>query len=142
MSKRSCFGTSFGNQRVTGWQTVLKPERHHYYRYFTWIRHNLSWKKPVLVWSEILRLFVNTLTADGKYSCRNMQNFPQELQTALSQKEKIFSKLFIAFLKCAWNLKHFEKKYEYPALIISEIINCERVGYLNFEKVVLLNTIC
>ena len=37
----------------------------------------------------------------------------------------------IAFLKCAWNLEHFEKKGEYPSLIISEIMDCERGGYLN-----------
>ena len=38
---------------------------------------------------------------------------------------------FIAFLKCAWNLEHFEKKGEYPSLIIWEIMDCERGGYLN-----------
>ena len=38
---------------------------------------------------------------------------------------------FIAFLKCACNLEHFEKKDEYPSLIISEIMDCERGGYLN-----------
>ena len=30
-----------------------------------------------------------------------------------------------------WNLEHFEKKDEYPSLIISEIMDCERGGYLN-----------
>ena len=34
-------------------------------------------------------------------------------------------------LKCAWNLHHFQKKDEYPSLIISEIIDAERRGYLN-----------
>ena len=38
---------------------------------------------------------------------------------------------FIAFLKCACNLENFEKKDEYPSLIISEIMDCERAGYLN-----------
>ena len=28
-------------------------------------------------------------------------------------------------------LEHFEKKDEYPRLIISEIMDCERGGYLN-----------
>ena len=60
-----------------------------------------------------------------------MQNFPQQFQTPLSKKQKIFSKFFIAFLKCAWNLEHFRKKDEYPSLIISEIIDAERRGYLN-----------
>ena len=48
----------------------------------------------------------------------------------LSQKQNIFSGFFIAFLKCALNLEHFQKKCEYPTLIISEIIDTERRGYL------------
>ena len=60
-----------------------------------------------------------------------MQNFPQKLQTAISQKQKMFSGFFIAYLECASNLEHFEKKDESPSLIISEIIDSERIGYLN-----------
>ena len=60
-----------------------------------------------------------------------MQNLPQQLQTPLSQKQKTPSGFFIAFLKCASNLEHFQKKDEYPSLIISEIIDAERRGYLN-----------
>ena len=83
------------------------------------------------MWYEILRLFVNALTADDKYSDRNMQNSRQQFQTSLSPKQKTFSGFFIAFLKCAWNLEHFQKKDEYPSLILSEIIEAERRGYLN-----------
>ena len=60
-----------------------------------------------------------------------MQNFPQQIQTPLSHKQKTFSGFFIAFLKCAWNVEHFQKKDEDPSLIISEIIDAERRGYLN-----------
>ena len=60
-----------------------------------------------------------------------MQSLPQQFQTPLSQKQKIFSGFLIAFLKCAWKLEHFQKKDEYPSLIISEIIDAERRGYLN-----------
>ena len=70
-----------------------------------------------------------------------MQNFPEQFQTPLSQKQKTFSGFSIAFLKCAWNLEHFPKKDEYPSLIISEIIDAERPGYLNVQKVLLQNTI-
>ena len=83
-----------------------------------------------LVTSEIFRLFVNTLTADEKYSRRNMRIFWQQLQTPLSQKGKTFFGFFIAFLKCAWNLEHSENKEEYPSLIITEIIESERDLYL------------
>ena len=91
----------------------------------------MSSKKSPSVWYEILSLFVNALTADDKYSDSNMQNFPQQFQTPLSQQQKNFSGLSIAFLKCAWNLEHFQKKDEYPSLIISEIIDAEKRGYLN-----------
>ena len=76
-------------------------------------------------------MFVNALTVDDKYSGSNMQNFPEQFQTPLSEKQKTFSGFFIAFLKCAWNLEHFQKKDEYSSLIISEIIDAERRGYLN-----------
>ena len=91
----------------------------------------MSCKKLPSVWYEILRLLVNALTADDQYSGSNMQNLPQQVQTPLSQKQKSLSGFFIAFLKCAWNLEHFQKKDEYSSLIISEIINAERRGYLN-----------
>ena len=91
----------------------------------------MSWKKSPSVWYEILRLFVNAVTADDKYSLSNMRNLPQQFQAPLSQKQKTFSRFFIAFLKYAWNLEHFPKKYEYPSLIISEIIDGEKRGYLN-----------
>ena len=61
-----------------------------------------------------------------------MQNFPQQIQTSISQKQKTFSGFFIAFLECASNLEHFKKKDEHPRPIISEIIDSRRVGYLNF----------
>ena len=60
-----------------------------------------------------------------------MQNLLQHFQTPLSQKQKSFSWFFSAYLKCAWNLEHFQKKDEYSSLIISEIIDAERRGYLN-----------
>ena len=70
----------------------------------------------------MLRLFVHALTADDKYSASNMQNFPEQFQTPLYQKQKIFTGFFFAFLKCTWNLEHFQKKDEYPSLIIPKNI--------------------
>ena len=70
-----------------------------------------------------------------------MQNLPQQFQTPLSHEQKIFSEFFIAVLKCAWTLEHFQKKDEYPSLTISEIIDAEGRGYLNVQKVLLQNTI-
>ena len=60
-----------------------------------------------------------------------MQNYLEIFQTPLSQKQKTLSGFFIAFLKCAWNLEHFQKKDEFSSLIVSEIIDAERRAYLN-----------
>ena len=70
------------------------------------------------------------MTAGDKYSRRNMLNFTQQLEALLCQKQKIFYGLFLAFLKYALNLEHFEKKDEYPSLVISRITDSERGGYL------------
>ena len=71
------------------------------------------------------------MTEDDRYMRCNMQNFPQQLQTPISQKQKMFSGFFIAYLECASNLEDFEKKDEHPTQYISEIVYSETVGYLN-----------
>ena len=60
-----------------------------------------------------------------------MLNFRKQLEAPLPQKQKTFSGLFLAFLKCALNLEHFEKKDEYSSLVISRIIDSEIGRYLN-----------
>ena len=71
------------------------------------------------------------MTTDDKYSRRNMLKFTQQLEAPLSQKRKAFSGLFLAFLKCALNLEHLEKKEEHPSLVISRIFDSERGCYSN-----------
>ena len=75
----------------------------------------------------MLGLFVNTLTVDDKYSRHNRENFPQQIQTTLSQKQRILSILYIAFLKSTSNFDYFETKDGSHSLSISEIIDCEEV---------------
>ena len=58
--------------------------------------------------SKILRLFVNTLTADDKYSLLNRDNLTQQIKILAPQKEN-FS-IFSAFLKFTLNSEHFQKK--------------------------------
>ena len=70
------------------------------------------------------------MTTDDKYSRRNMLNFTQQLEAPLPQKQKTFSGFFLAFLKCALNLEHFQKKDEYSSLFISIVIDSERSSYL------------
>ena len=60
-----------------------------------------------------------------------MVNFSQQFEPPLSQKENTFSGFFLAFLKCALNIEHFQKKDEYPSLVISKVNDSERGGYLS-----------
>ena len=46
---------------------------------------------------KIQRLFVNTLTAHDKHYLLNSENLTQRIQMQLSQKEKIFSEIFLHF---------------------------------------------
>ena len=91
----------------------------------------MKWIKSAIFKFEILGLIVNRLTADDKYFRRNIQNLPQELQTAISQKQKTFSGIFITYLKSINNSEALAKKIESASLSISEIIDAEKSGYLN-----------
>ena len=71
------------------------------------------------------------MTTDDKYSRRNMLNFTKQLEAQLSQKQKTFSGFFIEFLESVLNLEHLERKYEYSVIVISNIIDSERSGFLN-----------
>ena len=122
MSKNHYFRTRFCKQRVCRLETLLKSARHNYYRVVPRIWDKLSREKSVLVISEILGLFVNTLTAEYKYCRRNMENFPQQRETQLFRKGKAFSRFLIAFLKCTSSLKDFEQKDERSSLSTPENI--------------------
>ena len=81
------------------------------------------------------------MTIDDKYSRRNMLNFTQQFEALLSQKQKAFSGFFLAFLKFALNLEHFQEKDKYSSLVVSKVIDSERGGYKNVQKVFLQNII-
>ena len=70
----------------------------------------MSQKKSVLGRPKALELFVNTLTADDKYSLLNRDNLMQQIRTQLCQKQKPFYEFFFKFSKSALNLKYFQKK--------------------------------
>ena len=88
----------------------------------------MSPKKSVLVRRKALELFVNTLSADDKYSLLNRDNLGQAIRTQLSQKQKPFYLLFLAFSKSALNLKHFQKKDDPHSLFLSEITHSGKRG--------------
>ena len=60
-------------------------------------------------------MFVNTLTADDKYSPLNRDNLTKPIRTKLSQKQQAFRLFFLAFSKSTLNFEHFEKKDDPPS---------------------------
>ena len=59
---------------------------------------------------DVLVVFVNKLTADGKYAVQDCENLQLQTQIPLSEKPKAFSVFFVSFLEFASNFKHFAKK--------------------------------
>ena len=84
-----------------------------------------------LTGSEILGVFVNTVTADDKYSLQNRENLLQAIQLQVSKKKKMFSKFFAAYLKSASNFEHFERKDDPHRLCVLEIRDCQRCDSSN-----------
>ena len=80
----------------------------------------------MLVLCKILSLFVNTLTADDKYSLLNTDNLMQPIQILLSQKQKTFWQFCSALLRCTLNFEHFQKKDDPHSRCISEITVSEK----------------
>ena len=75
--------------------------------------------------SEILWLFVDTLTADDKYSLRNSENLRQPIQLHLSKTQKSFSNFsFISFFFFHHILSSLREKWSYKMslLMTSEIL--------------------
>ena len=62
-----------------------------------------------LVLGDVLVVFFNGLTADGKYPVEDCVNFQLPIQMQLSEKRKTFFEFFDRFLESRSNFKHFAK---------------------------------
>ena len=60
-------------------------------------------------------MFINTFTADDKYSPLNRDNLTQRIRTQLSQKQQAFPPFFLAFSKSTLNFEHFKKTDDPPS---------------------------
>ena len=80
----------------------------------------------MLVLCKFLRLLVKTLTDEEKYSLLYRENLMQPIQILLSEKPKIFSEFFSAFLKSTLNFEHFQKKDDPHSRCISQITVSEK----------------
>ena len=90
----------------------------------------------VLLTSELLGQFVNTLTVDHNYSRQSRENLSQQVPLQTSLNLKTCSRFFIAFVKSTLNFQYFEKKDLSHSLSITEVINCETGSHLNDQKAI------
>ena len=84
----------------------------------------------MLVLCKILRLFVNTLTDNDKYSLLYRDNLTQPIQILLSQKKRTFYYFFSAFLKSTLNLHRFKKKMTLVADVFPKLASPKKVSRL------------
>ena len=68
MNRKTRIRTLINSQHVKGSETLLKSARQYFCHIFWSLWKNMSSKNSLLVVFEILRLFVNILTPDEKYS--------------------------------------------------------------------------
>ena len=61
-----------------------------------------------------------------------MQNFFATISKTIISQKKDFFWIFDCISEMCMKFRPFSKKDEYSSLIISEIIDAERRGYLNF----------
>ena len=61
---------------------------------------------------ENIGVFLNTWTADYKYSVPDCENLQFPIQMQLASKPKTFSELFLPLMESKSNFKHFQKKHD------------------------------
>ena len=124
MPESCSFRTPFSSQRFNGSQALLKPTRQHFYPNFQLFSDKFTWKKSVLVISQILELSFNTLMT--RFFIRFENNFCNKFKHNYLQNQNHFLQLPL----CFWNLHKILRHL----VIISEVIVIERCGYLNAWK--------
>ena len=128
MHESSCLRTSFRSQSVNGSQTLMKPARQDLYTKFLLISKKWSWKRSVLVRSEILGLFLTRWRSITCFLVRIEINSDNKLKHNYLQNQKHFLAYF-AFLNSTSNLVHFQKTFQFHGLNIFEVIDSKRCGY-------------
>ena len=75
---------------------------------------------PLLIF-ELLGIFIETLTADHKYSVCYIWNLQLLYPMQLSKKLKTFSQFFSPSLKPSSSFKHFKKKMTFMANVFPKL---------------------
>ena len=118
----------FYRQHVKRSKTLVKCPWEYFYKTRLLLWSKLAWETSLLSIFELLRVFIETLTADHRYSLSYIWNLQVLHQMQLSKNLKTFSHFFCPFLKSSSNFEHFEQKDDIHRQCISEIIDCQRYG--------------
>ena len=70
---------------------------------------------------KFFRPFLNTLTANDKYSLNSKEKWMQTIQMHLSQKRNIFSEFFSAVFESPLNFEYFQKKMTLIAYVFPKL---------------------
>ena len=76
---------------------------------------------------KIFYRFLNTLTADDKYSLIGRDNWMQTIQMHLSEKLNLFSQFFSEFFKSPLNFEYFQKNMKFIAYVFLKLPTTEDV---------------
>ena len=78
-------------------------------------------QKSLLDTWKFFRRFLNTLTADDRYSLISKNKWMETIQMHLSQKPRIFFEFFSSFFESALNIEHFQKKMTLIAYVFPKL---------------------
>ena len=94
LSKKRRLRTRFVSQHVKAFRILLKSPWEHFSCFLSF-SGKLIWKTSPLVLGKVLVVFVNGLTAIGKYPVQDCETLKLPFQIQLSEKWKIFSQFFV-----------------------------------------------
>ena len=122
MPKKLRLRTLKESQHVKGSETLLKSARQNFWHIFWSLWKEISSKSSVLVISEILRLFVNILTPDDKYSLSVKAGVQRnQFKSNYVKIKKYFLNVFLHFQNLdkiwnTWKKKMSLRGYLFPIL--------------------------
>ena len=95
LSKKRCFRRGFHSEHVKASQLPAISPRERFYHVLLSFSGKLIWNMAALVFGEILGMFLDTLTSDGKYAVEGCANLQLPIQMQFFEKEKTFSQFFL-----------------------------------------------
>ena len=110
LSKKRCFRRRLDSQHIKASQILAKSPWEIFWHIFSTFSGKLIWKISPLVLGEILVVFVNRLTSDGKYPVEHCKNLQHPIQTELFEKRKLFLNFLLHFLNLHQILNFLTKR--------------------------------